>query len=491
MTRVVRFLMRPGVALFALAFASYAYFYQAGGWNQNSRFDLTRAIVEHGTVRIDRYEKNTGDEAKRDGHYYCDKAPGVSLLGVPVWAVVYAGAARPPRPEQLAIGAWLATVFAIGIPSALAVVALFAIARRLGARAPWAMTIAVGYGLATLAFPYATVYYGHQLVAALLVIAFELVQEGGASRSRFAAVGALLGLAVVVEYPAALAAIPIFVYAMRGAPWKTVVIGTALGAAIPAVVLAWYHTAAFGGPLTLPYEFSTQKHRHMGWFMGLGVPDLDVAWQILGSSYRGLFYSAPWLLLCVPGAVRLWRAGFREVVVACSAIVVLFVWLNASLVDWQGGWAMGPRYLIPAIPFMVVLAAGVVLPPRRAVARGLRIAGAATLGIALAFSTYMMVVGTSVKPEVPVHVRRPFQDYLLPRFSRGELAVSTQSIDMPSHPDRAPRQAFNVGHTLGLRGRVSLVPLALAWLACTVWIVLAIRRDQIPGRQDARSGVND
>jgi hypothetical protein len=103
----------------------------------------------------------------------------------------------------------------------------------------------------------------------------------------------------------------------------------------------------------------------------------------------------------------------------------------------------------------------------------------------------MLVVGTSVTPEVPGHVRRPFQDYLLPRFSRGELAVSTQSIDMPSHPDRAPRQAFNVGHTLGLRGRVSLVPLALAWLACTVWIVLAIRRDQIPGRQDARSGVND
>jgi len=25
---------------------SYAYFYQAGGWNQNSRFDLAVALVE-------------------------------------------------------------------------------------------------------------------------------------------------------------------------------------------------------------------------------------------------------------------------------------------------------------------------------------------------------------------------------------------------------------------------------------------------------------
>ena len=33
-----------------VAFASYAYFYSGGGWNQNTRFDLVRAIVEHGTL---------------------------------------------------------------------------------------------------------------------------------------------------------------------------------------------------------------------------------------------------------------------------------------------------------------------------------------------------------------------------------------------------------------------------------------------------------
>jgi hypothetical protein len=30
---------RPELALFALVLGAYAYFYQAGGWNQNSRFD--------------------------------------------------------------------------------------------------------------------------------------------------------------------------------------------------------------------------------------------------------------------------------------------------------------------------------------------------------------------------------------------------------------------------------------------------------------------
>src|SRR5437016_13614268 len=68
-------------------FVSYAYFYAGGGWNQNSRFDLIRAIVEQGTLRIDAYHDNTRDKAIFRGHYYSDKAPGLALLGVPIVAV--------------------------------------------------------------------------------------------------------------------------------------------------------------------------------------------------------------------------------------------------------------------------------------------------------------------------------------------------------------------------------------------------------------------
>src|SRR5690242_7086055 len=75
--------------LLALLFlASYAYFYEGGGWNQNTRFDLVRAIVEQGTTRIDAYHDNTGDVAMSDDeHYHADKAPGASLTAVPAVAV--------------------------------------------------------------------------------------------------------------------------------------------------------------------------------------------------------------------------------------------------------------------------------------------------------------------------------------------------------------------------------------------------------------------
>ena len=501
-------LLRPGVAVFALVFAGYAYFYQAGGWNQNSRFDLTRAIVERGTLRIDRYAKNTGDASRRAGHMYCDKAPGVSLLAVPAWAAVHAIAPEPPPPAALATGAWLAAVTAVGVPSALGVVMMFLLAASLGLARSRAALVALAWGLATLAFPYATLLYGHQLLAAMLVAAFALLvrargpataqpeppyndaphtvlgvrRADGARTRTLVAVGALLGGAVAVEYTAALAAVPIAAYALVVAPWRRAVVAIGAGALGPAIVVAAYHTAAFGGPFTLPYEFSTQQHRHLGWFMGLGTPDLGVLGKITFSAYRGLFYAAPWLLLAVPGAVRWWAHGRRGEVGVCVAVIVLFLWLNASLVDWQGGWTMGPRYLIPAIPFLVVLAAGVILPApggsrlaRVLADRRARVAAAVALAVVVAGSAVVMLAGTAVRPEVDVHVRRPLA-FVLDHFARGELGISTQSIDMITGNPHGPPQAWNLGHRIGLTGHASLVPLLAVWAACAAWLGIALRR---------------
>ena len=79
----------------AVLFISYAYFYEGGGWNQNSRFDLIRAIIEQRTLRIDAYHGNTEDKALYQGHYYSDKAPGLALLALPAVAAV-----RPILPSS-------------------------------------------------------------------------------------------------------------------------------------------------------------------------------------------------------------------------------------------------------------------------------------------------------------------------------------------------------------------------------------------------------
>jgi hypothetical protein len=463
-----------------LLLGAYAYFYQAGGWNQNVRMDLTRALVERGTLVIDAYAGNTGDLAKKDGHFYCDKAPAISYLAVPPYAAVRLLVGEDLTGPALAWATWLCTVLVIGLPSVLAVLVLVTLVRRTGLSPVVAVGAGLAWGLGSLAWPYATLLYGHQLTAALLVIAFAILvgvrrqPVPSGRRQKLAAAGFLLGLAVAVEYPSALPAAVLGVYALATIGWRAA-LWLGLGALGPALFTAAYHTVAFGGPATLAYEFSTQQHRHMGFFMGLGVPEPVVLREILLGEYRGLLPLMPWLALAVPGAVRLWRSRWRAEVLACLGIVVLYLWLNASLVDWQGGWAIGPRYLVPMLPFMVWLAAGTFLGMdgwRPWLRRGL---GGITVTL-VAASALVMLVATAVKPEVPVSERRPVAGYLLPRFRAGQLGVSTQSLEMKGSPPNAPRAAWSLGSQLGLTGHADLVPLYVWLLGCGAGLALSSRR---------------
>jgi hypothetical protein len=492
-----RWLGRPEAALFTLVLGAYAYFYQAGGWNQNSRFDLTRAIVEQRTSIIDHYAHNTGDlscrgplgrcqQARTEAgeHYYSDKAPGLSWLAVPAYAVAYAtfGTERPSL-RYLSMSAWWVTIIAVGVPSAIAVVMLYLTLEAFTRSESVRITVTLAYGLATLAFPYSTLFYGHQVAAALLLMGFArlVLAKRCAPKPPTArllvGVGLMLGYAVVVDYISAMAVVPLIGYAATFIrPWRRLGWLVA-GEAVTVIALGAYHWLVFGGPLTLPYEFSTQMARHIG-FMGLGRPSPYVLREILIGSYRGLFYWAPWLLLAIPGAILLLaRRGRRTEVFVCIAIAVLFVWLNSSLVDWQGGWALGPRYLIPAIPFLSVLAVGVV-PRSRPRGRASRAAAIGSVGVALVLvvvSGVLMLVGTAVKPEIPMDIQRPFGEYLLPFFLRAELSINTQSVEDLWPQVGGKRQAWNASQLAGLDGLASLAALGLyvaaigSWLAWTVY----------------------
>ncbi len=513
-------LRRPEAALFGLVLVAYAYFYQGGGWNQNSRFALTRAIVEQHTIVIDKYACVTGDlshvplgQKSRGckpqpggGHFYTDKAPGASWLAVPPYALAHAiGASRP-------WSAWWCTVFAVGLPSAIAAVLLAVMLRTLGLRTGIACGAAAAWALATLAWPYGTMLFGHQTTAALLLIGFTLVVIPDPSRVRVAIAGLVLGYSVVVEYPAALACVAIGVYVIVAHGWRKAAV-LAAAAIPPAIALALYHRAGFGGIATLPYDYSNQGNRSQGFFMGLGAPSPTALWHLLFSDTRGLFFSAPWLLLAFPGAVVMVRRGRALEAATCGAIFLVFLWLNASLVDWDGGWTLGARYLVPSLPFLAILAAGLFVPapahaaviqagstrrfddgdhaiapgrftpPRPPDRRNARLAATIAIAALVSFSAFNMLAGTAVEPQVDKAQRHPFTRHIWPKLARGELAISTQDIDMGGYPrakpgkPAPPHKAWNLGTKLGLPGLASLLPLLLVGAACGLAIARAARRD--------------
>src|SRR5436190_10729331 len=62
--------------------------------NEQARLYLVKAVVEEGALDIDKGIQTYGDlqdKATKDGHFYCDKPIGLSVVAVPVWFVLYHG----------------------------------------------------------------------------------------------------------------------------------------------------------------------------------------------------------------------------------------------------------------------------------------------------------------------------------------------------------------------------------------------------------------
>jgi hypothetical protein len=264
-------------------------------------------------------------------------------------------------------------------------------------------------------------------------------------------VGLLLGYAFITEYPVALMAAPIGLYGLyqfwrrrQRAPFFWLVVGGAIVAA------GWmaYNMAIFGGPLELGYsrsELWTEQH-HTG-FMSLTAPTLDAVWGITFSPFRGLFLLSPWLLWAPPG-FALWRRSgvLRAEWWLTLAVVVGMFLFNASSSMWWGGFAVGPRYLLPMLPFLALPTAFVL------VAWGERLWLRLTLALSLLWSLVAVWSMTLAEQAFPSDaLRNPWAEHVLPNWAVGNIAR-------------------NFGTVLGLEGVWSLTPLMLLLaLAAVAW----------------------
>jgi hypothetical protein len=199
---------RTAVVLGVTLFLSYAYFYPAGGWNQNSRFALIRAVLERGTLKIDAYQLHTGDRAFWRGHYYTDKAPGASLLALaPVQAARLVSRAAGVDPASFPGIAWTSYVAAVvtsGIFTVIAALCVFWLSLRWGATSGAALFAATAYGPAR---PGPTPRCSRTRTDAgclmIALVAADLLGEAGPKcvRLKLPILGLAGGWAVVTESP--------------------------------------------------------------------------------------------------------------------------------------------------------------------------------------------------------------------------------------------------------------------------------------------------
>jgi hypothetical protein len=474
--------------LVALATVSvWPYFERLNNPNENARVWMTRAIVEHHTMAIDRVSAEWGyvnDKATGRGHVYSGKAPGTSFLGVPVlWAETRLWHLFGwPSPSKRATIVAL-RFFAVMVPS---IVFLFFFARWVERRTRSSAArdlLVVGLGTGTMLYPYGIMFVAHAQAsmaafAAFMLLSWSTVPEAAAqhvaeppsaawagspsapvlSWRRIVGAGALTGASVMLEYQMLLIAALLAGYALwtigRRASWFIL-------AAVPfAIALGAYHTALFGRPWEFPYShLENQNYAQIVdvGYHGLATPRFVALGTTLFSVSYGLFAFSPFLMLgLLLGGDAVLRGPRREgaLIVGVMLVMTLFI---SGLPHWRGGWCVGPRYIAGVVPFLTLgLAVRWAVfddgSPRgellRAFAAGL-----------IAASVFANGISAAVYPHYPEVFDNPIYDLAVPLVRDGYVS-------------------YGFGWTLGLPRGWSLLPLGLFLVTALVLAIAGHARDR-------------
>ena len=422
-----------GLAIAMLAVAWGLVMHQMG-WGQTAHYAQVRALAD-GRADIDPWHWETMDKAWVDGHFYSVKAPGLPLLSLPAYlaldavdaealaADASANASRTARPkwtpraeppypdhgysERRAAAVerrvergtpmvWALTLVAAVVPALV----LLGLVRRMGERLVpgYGTAAAVTLGLATVLMTFASEYFSHAISAALAFGAFALLvreRQGEPCTGPVALAGLLGGLAVCFEYPVGLVGVVLFFYALRrdGPRLRRALAygGAALVGALPVFA---FNQWAFGSPFTFAYGDAVAVqgltgHAQLGLnddgFFGIGVPAPAAAVDLLLGG-RGLLTLTPVLAMALAGAWMLRRSPHRAEANVILAVAAVFFIYNAGYWLPFGGGSPGPRFLIPALPFVAL-----------GFAEAYRRRPAATLGLAIP-SALLMLIGSITYP---------------------------------------------------------------------------------------------
>lgn len=377
--------------IFLTVFLITGLFAQWYGVNANSRFDLTRSMVDHGSLNINEVYRNAGDRSYYEGDYYSDKEPGMAFLALPAytgWKTAYsffgdASVQQEPRsdllqsnnvtisyptdPGNFYLSSLIVTILLTSTLSlSILTILIYRLSEEFLEDERKRLVVTFGFAFGTLLTHYGAMFMPNAVVTLFSFSSFYLLYkwEDYPGFRKMALSGILGGFAVVVDPTAGPVLVASFFYAFL--KFDRFPLSYVLGGFIGGLPMMVYNTVLFGYPWMLPRFFldpalypNLQQASHT-------LPQLTeqgfrlhpkrlffVAMRLLAYPHRGIFYWFPFLILALLGARKLKKEKpeFSLALLISSAGIIFIV---AGWWAWWMGGFFGARYLAVIIPFLMV-----------------------------------------------------------------------------------------------------------------------------------------
>jgi hypothetical protein len=320
------------------------------------------AIVERGHFYVEgssapELKPGDVDVFEYRGHWYAAKQPGQFLLGALVYFVLHQTGLS--YVQNFLLTSALVTFWTTSLVTALAGTSVFLFARELAppaTRIVFPLAIAIGFSLATTALPYSGIAHHDAIAASLLFVAFYLLfrathaQDSARNGPWIFAAGALIGWVVTTSMlPVFMAGVTVL-YLASFRQWDKLGI-LAAGILAGLLPLLLYDAINFGNPLMLP---------------NIAGDFADTFFNLDAENFQSklVFYATflvqytPLVLWGLVGLV-LWPKRFRREQVFILGMVAVLAGYIFNI-DTVGHCQFGPRYLLPAMPFLALGLVGVV-----------------------------------------------------------------------------------------------------------------------------------
>ncbi|MFZ0539430.1 MAG: hypothetical protein WAM47_21375, partial [Candidatus Sulfotelmatobacter sp.] len=332
---------------------------------------MTESLVLRGSTAVPQAVQlhNFYGRYDRTGQPRAAYPPGQALLCAPWYALGQYMLARLPGvpPEDTDLIVAFSSCLSSTTFSALTVAFFFLLLCGIGIPLGAALFAAAILALGTPIFAYSGWLFSEPLSAAIFMgAALLLFGRGGETepitlRTAFAA-GVILGLATIVR-PTNVLAIPVFAAALlvrNGKPALRTALLLCAASAIGVALLLAHNAVLFGGPFQFGYPTAAEGAKRLNTF---DTPLWKGLYGFLFSPGKSVFIFAPPVILALAGLRRLWKLE-RGVATVSIALPLLYLFFFARYTQWEGGYCVGPRYLVPSIALLCLglgpmLAAGV------------------------------------------------------------------------------------------------------------------------------------